>query len=99
MLRERLGPEIPRTKAAKIQQIHASLLQQKRQLDQALLNGTITPRRFAEDVNKLVNEHLRLAAQALDAGEYTRLFGVEPGETIGIVDPDIAERSNYKGRR
>jgi hypothetical protein len=99
MLRERLGPEIRRDKMAKIQQLHTSLLQQKAQLDQQLLSGAIPPRRFANDVNDLVNKHLRQAAETLDPTEYERLFGIKPGETIGIVDPTIAERSNYKGRR
>jgi hypothetical protein len=99
MLRERLGPEVSRTKMAKIQQLHANLLRQKAQLDQALLSGAISPRRFADDVNHLVNGHLRQAVETLDPTEYERLFGIKPGETIGIVDPTVAELSNYKGRR
>jgi hypothetical protein len=99
MLRERLGLEVSRTKMAKIQQVHASLLQQKAQLDQTVLSSAILPRRFADDVNSLVNKHLRQAAETLGPTDYERLFGIKPGETIGIVDPTVAERSNYKGRR
>jgi len=98
MLRERLGPEVSRTKMAKLQQLHGRLQQQKARLDRMLLRGATSPRSFADGVNSLVNETLGEAARTLDPAEYERLFGIPPGETIGIVDPNIAERSNYKGR-
>jgi hypothetical protein len=98
MLRERLGPEFSRAKMIRIRQIRASLLQKKAQLDGAVRRGTITPRQFADGVNELVNQHLRQAAQILTPAEYERLFGIPPGDATGIVDPTVAEQSNYRGR-
>jgi hypothetical protein len=98
MLRERLGPDVSRSKMAKLQQLHAKLQGEKARLDRTLLRGAMTPRNFAEGVNSLVNKYLGAAALTLDPAEYERLFGIPPGQIIGIVDPNIAERSNYKGR-
>ena len=86
------------SKAAKLQQLHASLRGEMARLNRMLLRGAMTPRNFANGVNALVNKYLNEAARSLDPGEYERLFGIPPGEIIGIVDPNVAERSNYKGR-
>lgn len=96
MLTERLGPELPRGKRAQLQQIHARLLQKKALLDRAVRSGRLPPARFANGVNELVNQSLREAAEVLTPEEYERLFGIPKGMTIGIVDPTIAERSNYR---
>ena len=96
MLTERLGPERPRAKRAQLQQIHARLLQKKALLDRAVRSGRLPPARFANGVNELVNQSLREAAEVLTPEEYERLFGIPKGMTIGIVDPTIAERSNYR---
>jgi len=96
MLRERLGPELSRSKTAKLQDLHARLQAEKARLDRTLLGGRLTPRSFADGVNGLVNKYLEMAARTLDPAEYERLFGIPPGEKIGIVDPNIAERSRYK---
>ena len=98
MLREKLGPDVSRSKMASLQQLHARMLGEKARLDRMLLRGAMTPRSFADGVNALVNKYLNEAARTLAPGEYESLFGIPPGEIIGIVDPNIAERSNYKGR-
>jgi hypothetical protein len=98
MIREKLGPEDSRKRLAGLLQLQTSLLQQKTELDQELLRGAILPRAFADRVNSLVNEHLRRASEALGGAQFEQLFGIPAGETIGIVDPNIAELSNYRGR-
>ncbi len=98
MLRRRLGPELSRSKMEAIRSLRASLLTRKALLDRELLRGIRSPRSFAEEVNALVNRSLRQAAQILGRGDYQRLFGIPPEESIGVVDPAVAERSNYKGR-
>lgn len=98
MLDGRLGKEFPRAKAVRIQQVRARLLLAKAPLDRAVRSGELPPARFANDVNDLVNQHLRDAAEILTPVEYERLFGLPKGVRIGIVDPTIAERSNYRPR-
>jgi hypothetical protein len=54
------------------------------------------PRQFAESVNDLVNRGLQDSAEVLTPDQYQKLFGVAPGEKIGVVDPAIAEQSRYR---
>ena len=98
MIQERLGGELPRAKAARVQQIRASLLASKAALDRAVRSGEIPPARFASGVNDLINQRLREAAEVLTPAEYERLYGIPPGMRIGIVDPTIAEKSSYRLR-
>jgi hypothetical protein len=98
MIQERLGREVTRVKTARIQQIRARLLAAKTPLDRAVQSGEISPVQFANGVNDLVNQHLSQAAEVLTPEEYERLFGIPKGMKIGIVDPTVAEKSNYRAR-
>ena len=98
MLAEKLGPELPREKVAQLRQIRVRLLQSKALLDRGVRSGRLPPTRFANGVNELVNRSLNEAAQVLTDAEYERLFGIPKGMQIGIVDPTVAEKSNYRLR-
>ena len=98
MIEERLGKEVPRAKVVALQQIRARLLLAKEPLDRAVQSGELPPAQFANQVNELVSQHLRQAAEILTPAEYERFFGVPKGMVIGIVDPTIAEKSSYRSR-
>jgi len=97
MIREKLGPEISGEKTARILQIRRNILESKSVLDRRVRSGQIPPRQFAESVNELVDRGLHQVAQVLTPAEYLKLFGLPPGERIGVVDPAIAEQSIYRG--
>jgi hypothetical protein len=96
MIREKLGPEFPNERAARLVQIRNRVLEEKRTLDRRVQAG-MPPRQFAESVNDLVDRGLHQVAQVLTPAEYLKLFGLPPGERIGVVDPAIAEQSIYRG--
>ena len=95
MIREKLGPEFSREKAARIRDIRARVLSAKKLLDRRVRSGQMSGAAFAESVNDLVDRGLRETATVLTPEEYRKLFGVAPGEKIGVVDPKIAEQSGY----
>ncbi len=98
MLRERLGPDVSRSKVEAIRSLRASLQTRKALLDRELLSGRRAPRDFAVEVNALLNQTLQQAAQILGPSDYRKLFAISPEERIGVVDPAVAERSSYGGR-
>lgn len=98
MLQERLGRDVSRAKVVAIQQLRANLLAAKAPLDARVRRGELPPAEFARQVNDLVNDYLNQAAAILSPAEYERLFGIPKGMKIGIVDPNVAERSNYRER-
>jgi len=95
MIREKLGPEFSRAKAERIRQVRARALSAKALLDRKVQSGQISGAAFAASVNELVDRGLHDTARVLTPDEYKKLFGLAPGEKIGVVDPKIAEQSSY----
>ncbi len=96
MVSEKLGPEVSAARVQRLVEIRQTVMARKQLLDRRVRSGQLPPRQFAEDVNALVAQGLRQASEVLTPDEYQKLFGLAPGETIGLVDPEIAEKSRYR---
>jgi hypothetical protein len=52
-----------------------------------------TPEAMAENVNRLIAEHMAQAAEILGPEDYQRVYGVAAGEPVNLVDPDMVRHS------
>jgi hypothetical protein len=93
MFDEQFHKDYAKSTFEQIRELRRKFLEEKQQLDSETMNGRVSHGQYAENVNKLVNSYLVQAAGILGPGGYQVLFGLAPGERIGLVDPDIAARS------
>lgn len=93
MFDERFHADYSRASFEQIRQLRSEFFDQKRQLDRGTIGRRIPRRRYAEQVNELLNAYLARAAGILGERDYRTLFGIPPGERIGLVDPEVAARS------
>jgi hypothetical protein len=96
MFDERFHRDYSQNALAQVRELRESLLDEKKTLDDAVTSGRLAPRRHAEQVNALLNGYLARAAEALGPSGYRTLFGIAPGQPIGIVDPEIAARAEMR---
>jgi hypothetical protein len=89
MLDHRLGHEKPLNAVADLHTAHNSFLTQKGELDTALGNRSLQPRDYANRVNQLVANGLATSATLLGRDLHVRLFGLEPGAQVQLIDPEI----------
>lgn len=97
MFDERLQKDYSPATLAQIVALRHQLLEEKAALDRQVRIAALPPRRFADQVNELLNRYLRQVAEILGADQYQRLFGQPPGRPVGVVDPEIAVLSIYRG--
>jgi hypothetical protein len=77
----------PEVDPASFQELHAGLLERK----DAIIASGVTGRELAEALNALAVETQRELTERVGAEAYQKLMGVDAGETLGIVEPDLAE--------
>ncbi|MFL6198038.1 MAG: hypothetical protein ACJ76J_02575 [Thermoanaerobaculia bacterium] len=82
---------------AAIEALRAELLAEKAPLDAAVQAGTISGDEFANRVNELVSSYLPRIAEILGPNNCARIFEASPGETVQVLDPEIASRTDYTG--
>ncbi len=90
------------TSAARLQQVRATqadLLEKKRELDVAVQSGAITGEEFARQVNELVSSYLPRLSEILGPEDTERIFNAVPGQSVRVLDPEIAARTNYPGEK
>lgn len=92
----RLGSAAETATANKLVSYQEQLLQEKRTLDTALLKKSLSPVRYAKEVNELAATVFKGILAVLGDRNYTELFGLSPQEPREIVDPDIMEAANRK---
>lgn len=96
MFDERFHRDYSRAAMAQIVNLRHQLFAEKAVLDRRVRSGAMPPRQFANEVNDLLNRYLSRAAEILGPANYQRLFDSPPGRKVGVVDPEIAARSNYR---
>jgi hypothetical protein len=93
MFGEQFHGDYSRASFEQVLTLRRSFLQDKQRLDRDTLSGRLPRRQYAQQVNELLNGYLVQLAGVLGDGNYRTLFGVPPREPIGLVDPEIAARS------
>lgn len=99
MIAEALGPNYDRTKLDGVRAVQAELIARKDVLDAEVQRGERAGGAYADAVNDLLNEHLTEVANILGAEDYRRVFQLEPGEPISVVDPRVANEIEYRKPR
>lgn len=85
----RLGTEKAVNKVAALRDLQADVLREKQGYDQALISKKLTTEQYAQKVNGLMAKLMEKSAALLGKDAHTKLFGIAPGVSFGIVDPKI----------
>lgn len=93
MFDERFRGDYSRAKFEQILALRREFFARKQPLDRATFSRRLPRRQYADQINDLLNAHLERAAGILGEREYRTLFGIPPGQRIGLVDPEVAARS------
>jgi hypothetical protein len=82
----RLGKDARPTSVSGVKKMQKALFANKVTLDGKYNNNQISKKKYADRVNDLVKKMLDRAEKELGAEQFTRIFGLERGERIGLVD-------------
>jgi hypothetical protein len=82
--------------AAAVIEIHDECMNRKVDLDQDVMRGEISGEEFAVKVNALTQEYLQRVEERIGPDSFRALFELEPGERIGVLDPEIAKTLNVE---
>jgi hypothetical protein len=96
MIRESLGDNYDPGKIAAVKDLEAALDAQRRDVEVQVRLGKLSGRAFADATNTIINEYLGKIAEVLGEKDYVTVFGLPPGEPIGVIDPSIAEYEDYE---
>ena len=78
---------IPGFDATKYEDLHKAYLNEINTVTKSGLSGE----KLAEKINDLSVQFQKAMAERLNPDEYEKLFGMPAGETINIIDPEIAK--------
>jgi hypothetical protein len=95
VMQHRLGKAVRAGQIKNVQAIQAKLFATQEEIAKGIHDGSIGGEELAQRMNAAVNKSLKDCLKALGKEEYVRLFELEPGETINLVDPKIAAKA-YK---
>lgn len=93
-----LGKSLGARKAGKLKDIRRSTERSRLQIEEYFGKQEITTAKFVEEFNRETVVFQDAIAGVLSTREYKQLFGLAPGETIILADPDIVEREPRLGR-
>jgi hypothetical protein len=96
LLLRRLGRGYDSRKVEAVREVVERLRGDKANLDEAVKDGDLSGRQFAERTNALVHDYLRRIAKILGPTDYERVFGEPPDRPMNVVDPDIAAGVTYR---
>lgn len=87
----RFGANFASEKMKKLMQFQKDFDHVKKELDKAYITKCISSVRHASLVNIEYNKFLTKCAQILTQQEYKQFFGLEPGRSYELIDPEIAK--------
>lgn len=90
VMQSNLGSTVKAAQIKDIQAIQMDLFGMKDELGQRLHAGSIGGEELAMKVNAAVNKALKSCLKSLGKEAYSKMFELEPGEEMNVVDPKIA---------
>jgi hypothetical protein len=90
-----LGRNYDPKKLYAIVEAHRDLREKSDELTNLVTSGSIDGTEFANKANYVNNEYFDQVGKIIGADDYKRVFEVDLGERIILVDPDIAAGIDY----
>lgn len=96
LLEQALGKGFQPAKLQELAEIKDRIRVARDQLAQQVHSGQLTVEEYARAVNELLTDTLPDLARLVGADKAKAMFGVEPGEDVVLLDPNIAQDEDKK---
>jgi len=89
----RLGDKKNSEDVKHLHEYQSAMLAKKNDFYEELIKNNISPEEYANKLNNLISDFLKKSVTQLGKEKYSKLFNLEPDETVQIVDPEIIKIS------